>query len=88
MNTISSILNFIGLNIGVLEITQATVSSLPITINDSRILATHKVIGYVLTRPVARTGNWTATTADGSVTISGSIDGTTGVTLFLSLKAN
>lgn len=88
MNTISSILNFIGLNIGVLEITQATVSSLPITITDSRILSTHKVIGYVLSRPVAQTSDWTATTADGSVAISGRINGTTSVTLFLALKAN
>jgi hypothetical protein len=88
MNTLSSLLNFIGGNIGVVEITQSSVSSLPITISDSRILAKHKVVNSVLSNPSAQTGDWTVTTSAGSLTISGSISGTTDITLDLSLKAN
>lgn len=88
MNTLSSLLNFIGLNIGVVEITQSSVSSLPITISDSRILAKHKVVNSALSNPSAQMGDWTVTTSAGSLTISGSISGTTDITLDLSLKAN
>ena len=88
MNTLSSLLNFIGLNVGVVEITQSSVSSLPITISDSRILAKHKVVNSVLSNPSAQTGDWTVTTSAGSLTISGNISGTTDITLDLSLKAN
>lgn len=88
MNTLSSLLNFIGLNIGTVEITQSSVSSLPITISDSRILAKHKVVNSVLSNPSSQTGDWTVTTSAGSLTISGSISGTTDITLDLSLKAN
>lgn len=42
MNALSSLLNFIKLNIGVVKITQSSVSSLPITISDSCILAKYR----------------------------------------------
>lgn len=58
-------------------------SSLPKTISDSRITSYHYVAYYYLTNPSAQTGDWTITTAAGSVTISGNISGSTGIHLLL-----
>jgi len=59
-----------------------TISSLPITINDSNITSDMVVIESVLGTPSAQTGDWTITTANGSVTISGSISGSTTLMLY------
>ena len=58
-------------------------SSLPKTITDSRITTYHYVAKYYLTNPSAQTSDWTITTAAGSLTISGSISGSTGIHLLL-----
>lgn len=70
----------------VIVITSSSFSSLPQTITDSSITADHVVINSVLSNPSAQTGDWTVTTSDGSLTISGSISGTTTVTLYLALS--
>ena len=70
----------------VLVITSSSFSSLPQTISNTAITANHVVINSVLSNPSAQTGDWTVTTSDGSLTISGSISGTTTVTLYLALS--
>ena len=68
-----------------LEINLSTVSSLPVTVSDSRILEDHKTrAGIVLlSNESAQTGPWTATTADGSLTLAGTISGTTDINIWL-----
>ena len=68
-----------------LEISMASVSSLPLTVSDDRIFSDHETReGFVyLSNASAQTGEWTATTQDGSVTLSGSISGSTDVNLWL-----
>ena len=89
MNTLSSLLNFIGKHIGVLEFTRTGVSSLPITITDASILTKHVCTSCVLSNPSAQTGDWTVDTdTAGQATISGNISGTTDITIRLELKTN
>lgn len=90
MNILSSLLNFIGNNIGVLEFTQENVSSLPITITDSKITDKHVCTLAILSSPSAQTADWTCTTSAGQAVISGTnaISGTTDVTIRLELKTN
>ena len=61
-------------------------SSLPITVDDSRIDEKHVVMNSVLSNPAAQTGDWTVTTSEGSLTISGSISGSTALTLYLNIS--
>lgn len=68
------------------EVTSSSFSSLPVTISDSNITADHVVVNSVLSNPAAQTGDWTVTTSTGSLTISGSISGSTTVTLYLNVK--
>lgn len=60
------------------------VSSLPITLYDTDITAGMVLIHAELSSLRAQTGDWTFDTAAGSVTISGSINGTTDIRLILS----
>lgn len=62
-------------------------SSLPRTVNDSRITESHVLFHAELGTPSAQTGDWTVTTADGSVTISGGISGSTTLKLVLGKAA-
>ena len=68
-----------------LQINLGTVSSLPVTVTDARITADHicKPADCLLSNPSAQTSDWTVTTQDGSVTISGSISGSTTATIWL-----
>lgn len=66
-----------------LVLTTSSISSLPQTVTDSRISADHVVVNSVLSNPSAQTGDWTVTTSDGSLSIAGSISGSTTVTLYL-----
>jgi len=68
-----------------LEVSKANVSSLPTTITNAAITSDMKVKpgDAYLSNPAAQTGEWTVTTSTGAVTISGSISGTTNVTLWL-----
>ena len=68
---------------GVLVLTSGSFSSLPQTISNSNIVANHVVVNSVLSNPSAQTSDWTVTTEAGKLTISGSISGTTTITLYL-----
>lgn len=59
-----------------------TISSLPQTFTDANITANMIVLESVLGTPSAQTEDWTVTTANGSVTISGSISGSTTLMLY------
>ena len=61
-----------------------SLSALPYTATNSKITANHRVVNCVLSNTGAQTGDWSYSTASGSVTISGSISGTTNVYLYLS----
>ena len=75
-----------GVLLSILKVTDYTGPSLfplPITITDSRITANMEVVHSVLSNPSAQTGDWTVTTSDGSLTVSGSQSGGTNITLYL-----
>lgn len=69
-----------------LEVTKSAVSSLPATITAAEITSDMivKQGDISLSNGSAMVGEWTITTTSGSVTISGSISGTTDITLYLS----
>lgn len=67
----------------VLKVSKSSVSSLLTIITNSAITSDMEVINCVLSNPSAQTGDWTVTTSNGSLTISGSISGTTNITLYL-----
>lgn len=67
----------------VLVITTSSFSSLPQTITNSSITSNMVVVNSVLSNPSAQTDDWTVSTSDGSLTISGSISGSTTLTLYL-----
>lgn len=66
-------------------VSKSSVSSLPTTITDSKILADMVCIKAVLSNPAAQTADWTVTTSAGSAVISGTsaISGTTDIELYL-----
>ena len=66
-----------------LVVTVASFSSLPQTVSNSSIEDDMVVINSVLDTPASQTGDWTVTTSNGSLTISGSISGSTTLTLYL-----
>lgn len=72
-----------GSQTSILRVSTTSVSSLPVTISDSNITTDHVVLESVLSNPVAQTGDWTVTTSSGSAQITGSISGTTDITLTL-----
>lgn len=92
MNILSSLLNFVGANFPTVEVTKSSVSSMPISITDSRINSHHVCTKAVLSNPAAQTGDWTVTTSDytnsstPNLVISGTISGTTDVTLYMNYK--
>ena len=58
-------------------------NSLPVTITDSHIKSYHYVARCELSNPTAQTSDWTITTSNGSLTIAGSINGSTMVNILL-----
>ena len=62
----------------------SNLSALPYTAGNSKITANHRVVNAVLSNPAAAPSDWTYTTTGGSVTLSGTISGTTNVFLYLS----
>ena len=64
-------------------VTSSSFSSLPQTLSNANLTANHVVINSVLSNPSAQTGDWTVTTSSGSLSISGSISGSTTITLYL-----
>ena len=66
-----------------LVLTSSSFSFLPQTITNTAITSDMVVINSVLSNPSAQTGDWTVTTSNGSLSISGSISGSTTITLYL-----
>jgi len=69
-----------------LVIESSSFNSLPQTISNSAITSDHVVINSVLSNSSAQTGDWTVTTSSGSLSISGTISGSTTITLYLLKK--
>ena len=67
----------------VIKVSKSSVSSLPTTITDSGITNKMECIKAVLSNPAAQRSDWTVTTSNGSLQISGTISGTTNITLYL-----
>lgn len=67
----------------IVGVTKTGVSSLPTTISNAGITSNMYVLQETLSNPHAQMGQWTVTTANGSVTISGNIHGSTNITLLL-----
>ena len=68
-----------------LQINLGTVSSLPVSVSDDRIVAEHvvKPSDCLLGTPSAQTSDWTVETSDGSLSERGSISGSTTATIWL-----
>ena len=64
-------------------ITISNLSSLPHTVSNSKITANHRVVNAVFSNTAAAPSDWSYSTAAGSVTLSGTISGTTNVYLCL-----
>ena len=60
----------------VLRITKNSVTSLPVTISNSKITSTMECIHMYVSNRLAMYSSWTVTTANGSVTVSGTTSGT------------
>ena len=60
-----------------------SLSALPHTISNSKITANHRVVNMILSNSLAQPSDWSYTTAAGSITITGTISGTTNVFLHL-----
>lgn len=73
---------------GVIVVSKSSVSSLSTTITDANITSKHVVVSSTLSNPAAQTGDWTVTTVSGSLSIAGSISGTTDITLVLAYQTN
>lgn len=69
-----------------LEVTLSSVSSLPQTVSNANVESDMVVINSYLSNPAAQTGEWSVSTSNGSLTVSGSISGTTNITLYLLKK--
>lgn len=68
---------------GVLAVDFGNISSLPTTVSDPRITEDMALVRYYISDLRAQIGTWTVTTANGSVTLSGTIRSATSVTLYL-----
>ena len=61
-----------------------SLSALPYTYSDAKITTRHRVVNCILSNTLAQPSDWSYSTGNGSVTISGTISGTTNVYLCLS----
>lgn len=68
---------------GVLVVNCGTISSLPKTVANSNITSDMVSVKEIFGTPSAQTSDWTVTTTSGSLTISGSISGSTTLILYL-----
>ena len=62
-----------------------TISSGTTTITNDKITSRHIVLRAIFGTPSAQTGTWTVDTANGSLTITGTISGSTTLTLVLGI---
>lgn len=60
-----------------------SLSSLPYTISNSKITANHRVVNAILSNTLCQPSDWSYSTSAGSVTVSGTISGTTNLYLCL-----
>lgn len=67
----------------VVTVSLSSFSSLPQTISNSKITADMKVINAILGTPSVQLSDWTVTTSAGSAVVSGTISGSTTLTLEL-----
>lgn len=79
----STVSGIISADPKIVKVSFSSFSTLPQSKNNAAITANHELIGYTLGTPAAQTGNWTVTTSAGSVSVSGSISGSTTLTLIL-----
>lgn len=63
---------------------QTDISSLPVTISNTKITDKMYAVSWYLTNPKAQKNRWTVVTSNGSCTISGQIEGHTTLRLWLS----
>ena len=70
----------------VLVVSVASFGSLPQTVTNASITADHICLKAELGTPSAQTGDWTVTTSAGSLTLSGSISGSTTAKLYLAIQ--
>ena len=66
-----------------LYLTLSNISALPQTITSTKITANHRVVNCILSNTLAQPSDWSYTTGAGSITISGTISGTTNIYLHL-----
>ena len=66
-----------------IKVEVASFSSLPQTVSSTAITSGMECVSAVLGTPSAQTSDWTVTTSNGSLTISGSMSGSTTATLYL-----
>lgn len=64
-------------------LTISNLSALPYTATSSKITANHRVVNCILSNTAAQPSDWSYSTTAGSVTISGTISGTSTVYLCL-----
>lgn len=67
----------------VLKVEVASFSSLPLTISDANIESDMVCVHSELSNPSTQAGDWTITTGNGTLTISGTISGSTTLTMYL-----
>ena len=70
-------------NSPIIAVETSSFSSLPVTITSDKITENHYLVESTLSNPSAQTGDWTVTTANGSMTISGTISGSTTAQIIL-----
>lgn len=66
-----------------LVLSATSVNALPHEFSNSKIKKEHRVVNIVLSNPEAQVGDWTYTTIDGKLTLSGTISASTHIYLFL-----
>ena len=66
-----------------LYVSLSSVNALPYTYSNAKITAKHRVVNMVLSNTAAQQSDWSYSSAAGSITISGTISGTTNIYLYL-----
>ena len=68
---------------GVIVVTTNSFNSLPQTVSNNNITENHVVVNSVLSNPSAQTSDWTVVTSNASLQVTGTISGSTTLTLYL-----
>lgn len=93
MNTLSSLLNFIGGKIpyiGTIELSRSNVSAFPVTFTDTLITDKHvfEFGSLELSSESAFSNDWTVTTSNGQAVLSGTLNNATDIKFRLEAKIN